>query len=144
MPLSIWSPAWARKPELLLIKPILTVCAEAVSPLTAASNAPNATAVSAVFPFIGILPDKPGSPRAGHIGLFLSIAGKPRPGQCDTFGQFAVSSRSARGLLAQHRVADAERLGIEQHEGGARDFLAAVDPGVIGAALDQHVAGFEL
>src|SRR5262249_43800569 len=41
-------------------------------------------------------------------------------------------------------MADAERLGIDQHEGGARHLLAAVDPGVIGAALDHHVAGLEL
>ncbi len=36
-------------------------------------------------------------------------------------------------------MADAERLGVDEHEGRARHLLAAVDPGVIGAALDQDV-----
>ena len=35
-----------------------------------------------------------------------------------------------------------QRLGVDQHEGDGAGRVGAVAPGVIGAALDQHVAGF--
>ena len=35
------------------------------------------------------------------------------------------------------------RLGVDQHEEHPRRLRPAVDPRVVGAALDQHVAGFE-
>ena len=53
----------------------------------------------------------------------------------------------AKWLLRLHaahdRLADAERLGVEQHEGGARCLFAAIDPGMVGGALDQDVSGLE-
>src|SRR5579884_366748 len=45
---------------------------------------------------------------------------------------------------AEHGLADAERLGVDQHEGDARPRGAAVGPGVIGAALYHDVAGLQL
>ena len=39
---------------------------------------------------------------------------------------------------------DAERLGVDQHDGQACARLGAVHPGVIGAALDHHVAGAQV
>jgi hypothetical protein len=41
-------------------------------------------------------------------------------------------------------VADAERLGIEQHDGKPRRLLAAIDPSVVGAALNHDIAGPQL
>jgi len=38
-------------------------------------------------------------------------------------------------------MTDAERLGVQEHDGEPRRDAAAVDPGVIGAALDHDVAG---
>src|SRR4051812_12312968 len=135
MPLSIWSPAWARKPELLLIRPILMVWAEADRALPIVSNAPSATPVSTVRAII-VSSQERCVAREGAFSIPKSIASKPRARQCDL--------PSACGLLANHRIADAEGFGIEQHECGPRDLLAAIDPAVIGAALDQHVAGLEL
>src|SRR6202035_3305025 len=43
-------------------------------------------------------------------------------------------------IAAQARMADAERFGIEQHDGEPRRLLAAIDPGMIGAALDHDIA----
>jgi hypothetical protein len=51
-----------------------------------------------------------------------------------------VKYGSARARAADNRVANAERLGIDEHEGDPGAFAAAVRPGMIGAALDQNVA----
>src|SRR5215218_8767931 len=133
MPLSIWSPAWARKPELLLIRPILMVCAEADRTLPAISNAPSVAPLGTVRRII-VCSQK--LPLACAPGSFLpkSIASKRQTGQCDL--------RSAGGLLPHDRIADAEGFCVEQHERRPRHLLAAIDPGMIGAALDQHVTGF--
>src|SRR4051794_16073246 len=130
MPLSIWSPAWARKPELLLISPILMVCAEAGRALPIVSNAPSAAPVSTVRAII-VSSKKLRLGRApGSFSFQKSIARKPR-GQCDL--------PSAGGLLPHDRIADAQGFGVQQHECRPRHVFPAIDPGVIGAALDQHV-----
>jgi len=36
------------------------------------------------------------------------------------------------------------RLRIDEHEGDAAHFFAAVDPGMVGALLYQHVAGLQM
>jgi hypothetical protein len=41
-------------------------------------------------------------------------------------------------------MTDAERFGVKQHDRQPRRLFAAIDPGVIGAALDHDVAGAEL
>src|SRR5215217_5197199 len=109
MPLSIWSPAWARKPELLLIRPILIVCAEADSALPTISNAPSATPVSTVRAII-VSSQELRVAREGAFSIPKSIASKPRARQCDL--------PSAGGLLPHDRIADAEGFGVQQHECG--------------------------
>src|SRR4051812_44871392 len=111
------------------------VCAEAGRALPIVSNAPSATPVSTVRAII-VSSQELHVAREGACSIPMSIASKPRARQCDL--------RSAGGLLANDRIPDAQRFGIEQHEGGPRDLLAAIDPSMVGSALDQHVAGFEL
>src|SRR5271165_2978841 len=55
----------------------------------------------------------------------------------------------ALGLLARvgdpdYRLADAERLGVDQDKGDTGPRIAAVGPGMIGAALHHHIAGLQL
>src|ERR1051326_5387224 len=56
----------------------------------------------------------------------------------------AVVAGTGPLLTAQAGVTDAERLGVKEHDGKARRFAAAIDPGVVGAALDHDVAGAQL
>src|SRR6516225_4010991 len=54
-------------------------------------------------------------------------------------------ARAARRpiILCQRDVVGLDRLGIDQHESDIGRFIGAVAPGVIGAALNQDVAGLE-
>jgi len=56
-------------------------------------------------------------------------------------GRWRFDLRYPRLLATKARVADAERFGVEQHDGEPRRRVPPIDPGVIGAALDHDVAG---
>src|SRR4029450_3448418 len=55
-----------------------------------------------------------------------------------------ICRRAGRAGGGDHRVADAERLGVDESEGNTRALVTAVGPGVVGAALDHDVALLEL
>src|SRR3954468_9113468 len=104
------------------------VCAEADRALPIVSNAPSATPVNTVREII-VSSQELRVAREGGFSIPKSIASKPRGRQCDL--------PSTGGLFAQDWIADAQGFGVKQHKCRPRHVLAAVDPRVIGAALDQ-------
>src|ERR1700722_4382844 len=49
----------------------------------------------------------------------------------------------SRAGAAQDRLADAQRLGVKQNESDTGTLVAAIGPGMVGAALDHDVAGLQ-